>query len=220
MAGRIGISHIVILLTLWLAATAHAAESGPVKLVVLGDSLAAGYGLDEADAFPNQLQRELIARGHRVEIANGGVSGDTSTGALTRLDWAIPEDTDLVIVELGANDALRGVDPTQTFDALRKIIKTLQGRSIKVLLAGMRAPPNMGADYEAEFNAIYSALARELDVPLYPFFLDGVAANPELNQADGIHPNATGVAEIVDRIRPVVEALVIELGANRSTVTQ
>ena len=220
MTGRFGISHIVILLSLWLTAAGQAFAGGPVKLVVLGDSLTAGYGLAEEDAFPNQLQRALSARGHMVEIANGGVSGDTSTGALTRLDWAVPEDTNLVIVELGANDALRGVDPKQTKGALREIITKLQERGSKVLLAGMRAPPNMGADYEAEFNAIYKTLAGELGVPLYPFFLDGVAANPDLNQADGIHPNAQGVAEIVKRIRPVVEALVIELGANGAAETQ
>jgi len=220
MTGRFGISHIVILLSLWLTAAGQAIAGGPVKLVVLGDSLTAGYGLAENDAFPNQLQRELTARGHAVEIANGGVSGDTSTGALTRLDWAVPEDTDFVIVELGANDALRGVDPKQTENALREIITKLQRRGSKVLLAGMRAPPNMGADYEAEFNAIYETLADELGVPLYPFFLDGVAANPDLNQADGIHPNAEGVAEIVKRIRPVVEALVIELAANGTAETQ
>ena len=220
MTGRFGISHIVILLSLWMMAAGQALAGGPVKLVVLGDSLTAGYGLAEDEAFPSQLQGKLTARGHAVEIANGGVSGDTSTGALTRLDWAVPEDTDLVIVELGANDALRGVDPKQTKGALREIITTLQKRGSKVLLAGMRAPPNMGADYEAEFNAIYKMLADELDVPLYPFFLDGVAANPDLNQADGIHPNAQGVAEIVKRIRPVVEALVIEVGGNGTPETQ
>ena len=220
MTGRFGIFHIVILLSLWLTTAGQAAAGGPVKLVVLGDSLTAGYGLAEKDAFPNQLQRALTARGHTVEIANGGVSGDTSTGALTRLDWAVPEDTNLVIVELGANDALRGVDPKQTKGALREIITKLQKRGSKVLLAGMRAPPNMGADYEAEFNAIYESLAGELEVPLYPFFLDGVAANPNFNQADGIHPNVQGVAEIVKRIRPLVEALVIEVGTNGAAESQ
>lgn len=190
-----------------------AAADDPVQVVVLGDSLVAGYDLPPEDAFPSQLEQVLIERGHNVKVINAGVSGDTATGALSRLKWAVADGTDLVIVELGANDALRGVPPENTTDSLRKIISRLKARKIDVLLAGMRAPPNMGQEYEAMFNAIYPALAKEFDIPLYPFFLDGVAANPELNLADGMHPNAQGVAEIVARIRPTVESVLIEIAA-------
>ena len=204
---------VLLVATAWSGPVrpATASEDGLVRVVVLGDSLTAGYELSPEDAFPSQLQRVLLDRGHQVVVVNAGVSGDTSSGGLSRLNWAVADGTDLVIVELGANDALRGVPPENTSSALRQIITRLKARGMTVLLAGMRAPPNMGPDYEAEFNAIYGQLAQELDVTLYPFFLDGVAANPELNLADGIHPNAQGVAEIVDRIRPTVEALIIEL---------
>lgn len=186
----------------------------PVKVVVLGDSLTAGYGLAETNAFPQLLEQVLRERGHQVDIVNAGVSGDTATGALSRLGWAVQDGTDLVIVELGANDALRGVAPRKTEASLRAIITRLKSRNIEVLLAGMRAPPNMGPDYEVEFNAIYSTLSREFDISLYPFFLDGVAANPELNLDDGIHPNEQGVAEIVNRMRPMIEAMIIDIAQN------
>ena len=186
-------------------------EDGMVTIVVLGDSLVAGYELAQGDAFPPQLEAVLQERGHKVKVINAGVSGDTASGALSRLDWAVPDGADLVIVELGANDALRGVPPEQTSQALGEIITRLKSRDMTVLLAGMMAPPNMGPDYGAQFNAIYEKLAKAHDVPLYPFFLDGVAANPDLNLADGMHPNPQGVKEIVRRIRPTVEALVIEL---------
>lgn len=203
--------------TVGVCGVATASEREPVRLVVLGDSLVAGYDLPEEDAFPSQLERVLIERGHDVKVVNAGVSGDTSTGGLSRLKWAVADGTDLVIVELGANDALRGVPPKNTAKALHAIITRLKIRGIAVLLAGMRAPPNMGPDYEVEFNAIYGRLAEQLDVPLYPFFLDGVAANPNYNLPDGMHPNAEGVAEIVERIRPTVEALIIEIAANGET---
>lgn len=194
------------------AVVSHAqADDGVVTIVVLGDSLVAGYELAQGDAFPPQLEAVLVERGHKVKVINAGVSGDTATGALSRLDWAVPESADLVIVELGANDALRGVPPEKTAEALGQIITKLKSRDIAVLLAGMMAPPNMGPDYGARFNAIYGNLAKTHDVPLYPFFLDGVAADPNLNLADGMHPNPQGVREIVRRIRPTVEALVIEL---------
>ena len=196
------------------------AETAAVRVVVLGDSLVAGYDLPQTDAFPSQLERMLLDRGYQVEVINAGVSGDTSTGALSRLKWAVPDDADMVIVELGANDALRGVPPESTKGSLRTIITRLQARGIKVLLAGMRAPPNMGQEYEAEFNVIYDELAQELDVLLYPFFLDGVAANPDLNLSDGIHPNAQGVAEIVERIRPMVEAMIIDIASNGAAQTE
>jgi len=188
-------------------ALAQRAPAGrPLRLVALGDSLTAGYGLPAQAAFPQALERALKAKGHKVEIANAGVSGDTSTDGAARLDWSVPEDTDAVIVELGANDALRGIDPDVTRKALSEIVQRLQARHISVLLCGMLAPPNYGADYAARFNAIYPDLAKQFGVPLYPFFLDGVAADAALNQADGMHPTAAGVDHIVERILPTVEA--------------
>lgn len=224
MIHRIALFCVVVLAAAvgspWTPRAVAANVAGPVKVVVLGDSLTAGYELPQDDAFPRQLERVLRARGHEVDINNASVSGDTSTGALSRLQWAVREGTDLVIVELGANDALRGVAPDHTLASLRSIITKLKARNIEVLLAGMRAPPNMGPDYEVEFNAIYFTLARDLDVPLYPFFLDGVAANPEFNLDDGMHPNALGVAEIVERIRPIVETMIIDIARNGDSTTQ
>ncbi|MGN6309515.1 MAG: arylesterase [Xanthobacteraceae bacterium] len=177
----------------------------PLKVVVLGDSLSAGYGLPAGAAFPARLQIALRAKGIAVDIDNAGVSGDTSSGGLGRLDWSVPDGTDAVIVELGANDALRGIDPDVTRKALGEIVQRLQARHISVLLCGMLAPPNYGADYAARFNAIYPDLAKQFGVSLYPFFLDGVAADAALNQADGMHPTAAGVDRIVERILPTVE---------------
>ncbi len=181
------------------------AAASPIRIVVLGDSLSAGYQLPQGAAFPEQLQVALAGRGHAVEITNAGVSGDTSSQGLDRLDWSVPDGTDAVIVELGANDALRGVDPAVTRKALSTIIERLQARGIAVMLAGMLAPRNMGADYAAAFDAIYPDLARRYGVPLYPFFLDGVAGVQRLNLRDGIHPTAEGVKVIVERILPTVE---------------
>eukprot|EP01036_Dinobryon_divergens_P016210 gene16210-21967_t len=177
-----------------LPAAARAAD--PVRLVALGDSLTAGYQLPPAAAFPVQLERALSARGLAVTVANAGVSGDTATGGLSRLDWAIGDDVKGVLLELGANDALRGVPPAETRAALDTIITRLKARGIGVLLIGMRAPPNMGADYQAAFDAIYPDLAAKHGVPLYPFFLDGVVADPTLNLPDGMHPTEKGVAVI------------------------
>lgn len=184
----------------------------PLKLVVLGDSLSAGYNLPAAAAFPVRLQKALTDKGIAVDIANAGVSGDTTSGGLGRLDWSVPDGTQGVILELGANDALRGVDPKIPLDALTEIIKRLQARGIKVLLCGMLAPPNYGKDYADKFNAIYPDLAKKFDVPLYPFFLDGVAGEGnKLNQADGMHPTADGVDVVVNKILPTVEAFVAAL---------
>lgn len=183
-----------------------AAAPKPLKVVVLGDSLSAGYGLPAAAAFPARLQTALRAKGIAVDIDNAGVSGDTSSGGLGRLDWSVPDGTDAVILELGANDALRGLDPDLTRKALGEIIARLQARHISVLLCGMLAPPNYGADYASRFNAIYPDLAKQFGVPLDPFFLDGVAAEASLNQADGMHPTAAGVDRIVARMLPTVEA--------------
>jgi acyl-CoA thioesterase-1 len=188
------------------SAFAQGAASDPAKIVVLGDSLSAGLGLAATDAFPEQLEKALKDKGINVEIGNAGVSGDTASGGLDRLDWSVPVGTQGVILELGANDALRGTDPKVTRAALDEILKRLKARNIAVLLCGMVAPPNYGTEYAAQFNTIYPDLAKKYDVPLYPFFLDGVAANTNLNQPDGMHPTAAGVAMIVKNILPAVEA--------------
>ncbi|HZR71932.1 arylesterase [Bradyrhizobium sp.] len=182
------------------------ASGAPIKMVVLGDSLSAGYGLAGSDAFPAKLQKALKARGIAVDMTNAGVSGDTASGGRDRLDWSVPQDTQAVIVELGANDALRGTDPAVTRAALTEIVKQLKARGVAVMLCGMVAPPNYGADFATRFNSIYPDLAKAYDVPLYPFFLDGVAADDKLNQADGIHPTSEGVDIIVKNILPSVEA--------------
>ena len=185
-------------------------------MVVLGDSLSAGLGLSASAAFPARLQKSLESKGIKVDMVNAGVSGDTASGGRDRLDWSIPEGTEVVIVELGANDALRGTDPAVTRAALSDILTRLKARKIAVLLCGMLAPPNYGSDYADRFNAIYPELAKTFDVPLYPFFLDGVAAEAKLNQADGMHPTAEGVDLIVKNILPTVEALLGTISGQRS----
>ena len=209
--GRITLGGV--LLAVVLGAFAPAAYARPVTIVALGDSLTAGYGLGPGEAFPEQLEAALRARGHEVTIANAGVSGDTASGGLARLEWSVPAEADIVIVELGANDALRGLDPAVTRGALSEIIAKLKQRGQAVLLAGMMAPRNLGADYSREFNAIYPDLAAQFGVPLYPFFLEGVAGDRRLNQSDGIHPTAAGIARIVETILPEVEKLVSAAGA-------
>ncbi len=179
----------------------------PLKIIAFGDSLTAGYRLDTHEAFPAQLERALRARGHDVVVANAGVSGDTASGGLARLDWAVPKDADAVILELGANDALRGIDPIKTYKALTSIIAKLHKRGVHVLIAGMKAPRNMGKDYAQTFDRMYTYLAEHHGAILYPFFLDGVAGIHKLNQQDGLHPTAEGIAVIVDRIVPFVERL-------------
>lgn len=188
-----------------LPLVAMPASAKPATILAFGDSLTAGYGLGPGKAFPAQLQAALRARGHDVTVVDAGVSGDTSTGGLARLDWSLGDGADMVIVELGANDALRGIDPADTRKALTAIVRKLKEKRIKVLLTGMLAPPNMGPDYELKFNAIYPEIAAKEDVALFPFFLDGVAADPNLNQADGMHPTADGVSIIVENILPSVE---------------
>lgn len=187
----------------------------PLKLAVLGDSLTAGYGLPATAAFPVRLEKALREKGLKVDVLNAGVSGDTASGGRDRLDWSIPEGTEAVIVELGANDALRGLDPAVTRAALEDIIRKLQARKIAVMLAGMYAPRNYGTDYAAKFDPIYPELAKAFDVPLYPFFLDGVAAEAKLNQPDGLHPTAEGVDVIVARILPAVEQFLSKVSAAR-----
>jgi acyl-CoA thioesterase-1 len=199
-----------------MSASTRAADEQPVKIVVLGDSLSAGYGLPADEAFPAKLARALKAKGLAVNVTNAGVSGDTASGGLGRLDWSVPEGTEAVILELGANDALRGIDPKLTGSALDSILTKLAARHISVLLAGMKAPRNMGPDYVKAFDAIYPALASNHAVVFYPFFLDGVATDPKLNQGDGLHPNAAGVDVIVARILPRVEELVIAARTQRT----
>jgi acyl-CoA thioesterase-1 len=210
--------HIVVLMVAMmtvspaLAQAAPGSETKPIKMVVLGDSLSAGLGLPGAAAFPARLQKALNDKGLDVEISNAGVSGDTASGGRDRLDWSVPDGTRGVIVELGANDALRGIDPKITRDALADIISRLKARGIAVMLCGMLAPPNYGSDYASQFNAIYPDLAKSFGVALYPFFLDGVAADAKLNQADGMHPTAEGVDIIVNKILPMVQAFVGTIG--------
>jgi acyl-CoA thioesterase-1 len=186
-----------------------------VRIVALGDSLTAGLGLPVNASFPAKLETALRQRGVAVEITNAGVSGDTASGGLARLDWSVPQGTDAVIVELGANDMLRGMDPKITRAAFAEIVRRLRERHIAVLLAGMRVAPNLGAEYARQFESIYSDLAAKDGVLLYPFFLDGVAGDPTLNQPDGIHPTSAGVEEIVTRMLPQVEELVSRVRMKR-----
>lgn len=178
------------------------------RILGLGDSLMAGYGLPPGESFPDQLQRALAAEGLQVEVTNAGVSGDTSAGGRARLDWALASDPHGVILELGANDGLRGLDPAETRRNLDAILTALGERGLPVLLAGMLAPPNLGREYGAEFEAVFRELAEKHGALFYPFFLDGVAGDPSLNQADGIHPTADGVAIVVERIMPLVKELI------------
>ena len=186
-------------------AASPAAAAEPFKIVALGDSLTAGYGLPADAAFPVVLEKALKARGWNVAVSNAGVSGDTATGGLARLDWSVPDGTKAVILELGANDMLRGVDPAITARALDTIMGRLQARGVPVLVAGMLAAPNFGADYVASFNRIYGDLGRKYDAPVYPFFLDGVTGVSRMTLPDGLHPTREGVALVVERILPAVE---------------
>jgi acyl-CoA thioesterase-1 len=206
--------HMLVLMVALMAAGPVFAQ--PVKMVVLGDSLSAGLGLSGPAAFPARLQKALKDKGIEVDMINAGVSGDTASGGRDRLDWSIPAGTEAVIVELGANDALRGTDPAVTRAALTDVVSRLKARRIAVMLCGMLAPPNYGQDYAARFNTIYPDLAKKFDVPLYPFFLAGVAADPKLNQADGIHPTAEGVDIIVANILPTVQAFLGTIRGQRS----
>ncbi|WKA32238.1 arylesterase [Bradyrhizobium roseum] len=215
-------AHLGVLIVILMTAGPVLAQSPvqvpakPVKMVVLGDSLSAGFGLPASAAFPARLQKALADKGIKVDMINAGVSGDTSSGGRDRLDWSIPEGTEAVILELGANDALRGVDPAVTRTAISDILTRLKARKIAVLMCGMLAPPNYGSDYAARFNAIYPELSKSFDVPLYPFFLEGVAADAKLNQADGMHPTAEGIDVIVKNILPMVEAFLGTISGQRS----
>jgi acyl-CoA thioesterase-1 len=197
------------------AAPGRAEDPPPIRLLALGDSLTAGYGLPPGQGFVPRLEAALRAKGRPVKVLDGGVSGDTTAGGLARLDWALADKPQAAIVELGGNDALRGLAPQQTYANLAAILDRLAARGVPTLLAGMLAPPNLGADYTGEFLAVYQRLSRERPgVMFYPFFLEGVAADPALNQPDAIHPNARGVEEVVRRILPAVEALLDRAGGS------
>ena len=183
-------------------------ESQTVRIVAFGDSLTAGYGLDLSASFPSQLEKALKARGHNVAVGNAGVSGDTTAAGLERFDWAVPDVADAVILELGANDALRGIDPAVARANLDKILSRIKARNIPVIVAGMNAPANWGKDYADAFGTMFEALAKKYDALYYPFFLEGVALDPKLNLPDGLHPNAKGVKKIVEGMLPIVEQLI------------
>ena len=180
------------------------AQSAPVKIAVLGDSLAAGYGVKPEQAFPVRLEAALKAQGRNVTVLNQGVSGDTTAGGLDRLDWMLADKPDIVLVELGGNDALRGIDPAVTEKNLAALVEKLQAAHVTVWLAGMMAPRNLGSDYVAAFDGLYKRIADKYNVPLYPFILDGVAQDASLNQADGIHPNPRGAEIVADKLLPFV----------------
>ena len=190
-----------------VATASHAAAARSLRLVALGDSLTAGYGLPPGKAFPDRLEGALRAKGWDVKVVNAGVSGDTAADGLARYDWAVPKDADALIVELGGNDMLRGMKPEATKTTLAAILDKARAAHLPVLLAGMRAAPNLGSEYAGEFFAIYPALAKSYSASLYPFFLDGVAGDSKLDQPDGLHPNAQGVEIIVQKILPSVETL-------------
>ena len=198
---------LITVILLFCLGPAAAAES-PLKLLAFGDSLVHGYGLPAGQSFPEQLEAALQARGVEVTVINGGNSGDTSAGGRARLDWALADRPDIVLVELGANDSLRGIEPSETYRNLDAILGRLAAEGLTVLLTGMRAPRNLGRDYVTEFDQVFPRLAEKHAVAFYPFFLEGVALQPALNQADGIHPNADGVAVIVERLLPVLEPLI------------
>lgn len=193
--------------------TLNPAAARTVTLLALGDSLTAGYGLQPSDAFPVKLEAALRARGHDVKVINAGVAGDTALDGASRVDWSLSDEVDAVIVEFGANDALRGLPVPQAEQALDQLLGKLAQRNLPVLLAGMRAPPNLGPEYQAAFDGMYRRLAEKHRTLLYPFFLDGVAAEVKLNQADGMHPNPAGVDVIVQRILPDVERLLGQVAA-------
>lgn len=197
-------------------AFANSAVSVAVTVLALGDSLTAGYGLEQDESFPAQLEKALLAAGYAVKVVNAGVSGDTSAGGLARIEWALADRPQIVVVELGANDALRGLDPAQTHANLDQIIARLNQAGCRVILAGMQSPRNLGPDYNNTFDQIYPNLAKRYDLLFYPFFLEGVATEPDLNQVDGIHPNSSGVRLIVKGLQPLVVLAIDELIASEA----
>ena len=211
------LSMVLAVSLLASAANFGSAEARPIKILAMGTSLTQGYGLPPGTEFTTQLQAALKGQGIDAEIVNAGVSGDTSSGGLSRLDWSLADHPDAAILELGSNDMLRGVPPKVTEKNLRAILSTLQKDHVPVLFTGMHAQRNLGPDYVAEFDAIYPRLAKEYPVIFYPFILDGVALNPRLNQADGLHPNPAGVKIIVARILPDVKKLIAEASAAKNS---
>ena len=210
MARKAGILKTAVVIGAFLAAPAGAQDA--CRIAILGDSIASGYGLMLEDALPAELERRLEAAGYDCEVLDAGVAGDTSAAGLARLDWMLADEPSHVIVELGGNDALRALPPEAMADNLDAILGRLKSEDIPVLLAGMRAPPNLGREYGEAFAAVFPRLAEKHDVALYPFILDGVAADPELNQEDGIHPTAEGVDEIARRMLPAIEAWLEQTG--------
>jgi acyl-CoA thioesterase-1 len=200
MRALIGYALLALIVNAWSAERSMAME--PIRILAFGDSLTAGYNLLASDAFPAKLERSLREAGHKVNVSNAGISGDTTAGGRARLDWALAENPEIVILELGANDALRGFDPAETERNLDDMLRRLKERKLTILLAGMKAPRNFGREYADSFDAIYPRLADKYGVALYPFFLDGVVADPAMNQGDGIHPTAKGVEVIVKRLLP------------------
>ena len=209
---RVFLPGLIVVMLLCQALATTSSHADTPRLMVLGDSLVAGYGLPPGQSFPDQLQRDLATKGIIVTVINAGVSGDTTAGGLARLDWSLADDPDAVIIVLGGNDMLRGLPPEGTAENLDMIISRLRERGIEVLLAGMMAPRNMGPAYIKAFDAIYPTLAGRYDIEFYPFFLDGVALDPALNLDDGLHPNREGIIEISHRIQPAVERLLARLG--------
>ncbi len=216
MVHRLASAALLALVGLVLLAPPAAAEQ-QVRLLAFGDSLVHGYGLHQGDTFPEQLEVALRERGYPVTVINGGNSGDTTAAGRARLDWALADRPDIVLVELGGNDMLRGIDPVETRRNLDHILARLKAEGLPVLFAGMRAPANMGPAYIEAYDSIFPELAEKHDVAFYPFFLDGVALERDLNLPDGLHPNAAGVAVIVERILPSVEALIRPLLAARNS---
>ena len=210
---RAAVCSVALVFGLAIAPALAETAAKPVRIVALGDSLTAGLGLPLSEGFVPRLQAALAAKGLAAEVINAGVSGDTAADGLARYEWAVPPDADALIIELGANDMLRGLKPEATKATLAAILDKARAAHLPTLLAGMRAAPNLGPEYAGQFSAIYPALAKAYDVPLYPFFLDGVAGDPKLNQPDGLHPTADGVEVIVQKILPSVEALMKQ--ANR-----
>jgi acyl-CoA thioesterase-1 len=202
--GRFAAMVNSLLLVLLLAAGPVHAQSAPVRIAVLGDSLAAGFGVKPAESFPARLEEGLKAQGRAVTILNHGVSGDTTAGGLDRIDWMLADKPDIVLVELGGNDALRGTDPKVTEKNLTAIVEKLKAAEVTVWLAGMLAPRNLGSDYVTAFDGLYKRIAEKYQVPLYPFILDGVAQDPAFIQGDGIHPNPRGAQVVADRLLPFV----------------
>ena len=215
---EIGVRALICngLVMAWCGDAMAQGKSKPIQIVAFGDSLSAGYGLKAAEAFPAQLERALKAKGYDVIVVNASVSGDTTAAGRDRLEWSLPAGADAAIVELGANDALRGLAPAQALKNLDTIIATLKAKRIDVLLAGMRAPRNLGEPYTRAFDRIFPELATKHDTLLYDFFLDRIALKPEFNLADGVHPNARGVGEIVIGILPAVEKLIERVKQRRT----